>query len=158
MLRSLFIKLGMWGATVVVVFWIGWSATTSIEDQQKARPPVLAVTGGDRVPEEPVAQAEEPVGVSPSTDSAPAVSATGPQPSGKVDLNLATAKEFESLPGIGPALAERIVAYRASKGRFRMIGDLRMVKGIGRKKFERVRALVIVTPIATGLRGGKQAT
>ncbi len=50
-----------------------------------------------------------------------------------VNLNSATERELDLLPGIGPAKAQRIVAWRARNGRFRRIKDLRRVKGFGRK-------------------------
>lgn len=56
-----------------------------------------------------------------------------------VDLNRATAEELERLPGIGPALARRIVALRAEVGRFRQIDDLLRVRGIGPATLERLR-------------------
>ena len=52
---------------------------------------------------------------------------------GVVNINLATERELDLLPGIGPAKAQRIVAWRARNGRFRRIKDLRRVKGFGRK-------------------------
>jgi competence protein ComEA len=48
-----------------------------------------------------------------------------------VDINLAGADELATLPGIGPALAARILAYRSEHGPFRTVDDLTAVKGIG---------------------------
>ncbi|MBL9031418.1 MAG: helix-hairpin-helix domain-containing protein [Phycisphaerae bacterium] len=62
----------------------------------------------------------------------------------RVDLNTATAAELELLPGIGPALAKRIIDYRAAAGRFRSVEDLDNVSGIGPKIMERLRPLVRV--------------
>ena len=61
-----------------------------------------------------------------------------------VNLNLATARELDRLPGIGPSLAERIVHYRRSHGPFTALEDLLLVKGIGPKTFDRLRGLVTV--------------
>lgn len=63
-----------------------------------------------------------------------------------LDLNRATAAELERLPGIGPALAARIVAYRDSIGRFRTVDDLDRVRGIGPVLLERLRPHVSVRP------------
>jgi competence protein ComEA len=58
-----------------------------------------------------------------------------PDPS-PIDLNRATATELEALPGIGPALAERIVQYRAARGPFARVEDLADVPGIGAATME----------------------
>ncbi|HUH06291.1 MAG TPA: helix-hairpin-helix domain-containing protein [Egibacteraceae bacterium] len=63
---------------------------------------------------------------------------------GTLDLNLATADELQELPGIGPVLADRIVAHRESIGRFQAVGDLRQVTGIGEKTFQQLASLVSV--------------
>jgi competence protein ComEA len=63
-----------------------------------------------------------------------------------VDVNRASVAELTALPGIGPALAERIVAAREEGGRFRSVDDLVRVSGIGPAKLERLRGAVVVTP------------
>lgn len=65
---------------------------------------------------------------------------------GVVDLNRATAAELESLPGIGPALARRIVAWRAQNGPFRSVDALSQVPWIGAATVERLRPRVRATP------------
>ncbi len=65
---------------------------------------------------------------------------------GVVELNRATAAELESLPGIGPALARRIVAWRAQNGPFRSVDALSQVPGIGAATVERLRPRVRATP------------
>lgn len=61
-----------------------------------------------------------------------------------INLNTADAAELELLPGIGPALAKRIIEYRATRGAFRRVEDLDAVKGIGPRILERVKGLVVV--------------
>jgi competence protein ComEA len=68
--------------------------------------------------------------------------ATGNESGHKVNINLASARELEELPGIGPTLAERIVAYREKKGGFKKVDELKQVSGIGEKKFEELRDYV----------------
>ncbi|HVP39906.1 MAG TPA: helix-hairpin-helix domain-containing protein [Candidatus Saccharimonadales bacterium] len=53
----------------------------------------------------------------------------------RVHLNRATQAELETLPGIGPALARRILEFRATHGPFRAAAELRLVRGIGPKKW-----------------------
>ena len=63
---------------------------------------------------------------------------------GRVRLNLADAAELETLPGVGPVLAERIVAYRAEHGPFAVVEDLLDVPGIGEAKLAALRDAVLV--------------
>jgi competence protein ComEA len=55
-----------------------------------------------------------------------------------VDLNAATEAELVRLPGIGPVMAKRIVEYRKANGPFKQLQDLRRVKGIGAKTYEKI--------------------
>ena len=68
---------------------------------------------------------------------------TSPGP-GHVNINTGSAKELEQLPGIGPVIAERIVAYREKNGRFKRREDLIMVDGISEKKYEEIRSMIVV--------------
>jgi competence protein ComEA len=61
-----------------------------------------------------------------------------------VDLNTADAAALESLPRVGPALAERIIAWRTENGRFTSVEDLLAVSGIGEKMLEALRDRVRV--------------
>ena len=61
-----------------------------------------------------------------------------------LDLNRASATDFERLPGVGPALAARIVDVRARDGPFGSVDDLRRVRGIGHATLERLRPLLAV--------------
>jgi competence protein ComEA len=72
----------------------------------------------------------------------PATSRPAAGPDGLIDLNRATANELAALPRIGPALAQRIVAYRAEHGPFASVDDLLSVSGIGPAILEDIRDLV----------------
>lgn len=63
---------------------------------------------------------------------------------GPIRLNSATAAELETLPGVGPVLAERIVSHRDSRGDFVEVEDLLDVSGIGEAKLASIRELVVV--------------
>jgi competence protein ComEA len=80
------------------------------------------------------------------TDAQPVTVATEPMVTGTPDrlvsINRATAEELESLPGIGPTIAQRIVEYRQTRGDFRRPEDLLNVAGIGEKKLAVLRPLI----------------
>ena len=59
-----------------------------------------------------------------------------------VDINTADEAMLQTLPGIGPALAERIVAYREANGGFQYLYELTNVKGIGSSTFEALQELI----------------
>ena len=81
-------------------------------------------------------------------DSAAAVSTreTGRMGRGLVDVNTASTAELVRLPGIGPSLARRIVAYREQNGPFRAVHELELVSGIGPRKLEALAPLVVISP------------
>ena len=69
-------------------------------------------------------------------------SGTGGAADGIVSLNQATAEDLESLPGVGPVLAERIASFRDENGGFEVVEDLLQVPGIGEAKLAAIRDLV----------------
>ena len=56
-----------------------------------------------------------------------------------IDINHAGEQDFAKLPGIGPKLARRIVAFREKHGPFRRVEDLLAIRGIGHKKWRKIR-------------------
>lgn len=73
--------------------------------------------------------------------SLPAESGTS---SGLVNINTATAEQLESIPGVGPATAQKIIASREAEGPFASIEDIQRVSGIGAKKFENMRDAITI--------------
>ncbi len=145
MWQSLLLKLGMFATTMGVVFWIGWILPASSDREHDL---VVESRGG--------VKADIPSGSGRVTTVSPfAIPSLADQPATSpvpkrfyqrpIDLNSATGHDFEGLPGVGPKLAERILAYRRSIGAFRSLDELQAVKGIGSKTFERIRPLVTVT-------------
>lgn len=61
---------------------------------------------------------------------------------GPVSLNSATVEQLDTLPGVGPVLAQHILDYRAQHGGFRSIDELREVNGIGDRRFADLQPLV----------------
>jgi len=155
---SLLIKLGMFAATMGVVFWIGWTLPTSFDREQD-----LAAKSFEEPKAEIVSGSGRAITVSPSpgallSDQPSAAATSKRSHRGLLDLNRATKQDFDALPGIGPRLAERIMEYRQSVGVFHALDELRAVKGIGKKKFERIRPLVTVASDAISIVRGKKAT
>jgi competence protein ComEA len=70
------------------------------------------------------------------------VRVTKPARSGPININRATAKQLDTLDGIGPVIAQRIIDYRKINGSFLAIDDLQKVSGIGAAKFAQIKAKV----------------
>ncbi len=64
-----------------------------------------------------------------------------PQPT-IINVNTASQKELERLPGVGPEIARRIIEYRQTKGSFIMVDDLKKIRGLGDKKIEKIKNLI----------------
>jgi competence protein ComEA len=87
-----------------------------------------------------VAMAQTPPQTPPT---APAGQTTQPAP---LNLNTATKADLEKLPGVGPAMAQRILDYRQKIGSFKKAEELMNVQGIGEKSFLKLKPLVTVAP------------
>ncbi len=62
----------------------------------------------------------------------------------KVNINTADSAELQSIPGIGPSKADRIIEYRNTQGRFSTIDDIKNISGIGNKTFENIKKYIVV--------------
>ena len=74
-----------------------------------------------------------------------AVAAAKPAPSGKVNINTATASQLTELPGVGEKLAARIVEFRQKQGPFKSTQELMNVKGIGEKNLQKLQQYLTVS-------------
>ncbi|MFG2577994.1 helix-hairpin-helix domain-containing protein [Streptomyces malaysiensis] len=102
---------------------------------------IVVGTSGSGPPPGPGAAADPAVGAphAPNGPNAPA----GPgAPGGSISLNSATTEQLDTLPGVGPVLAQHIIDYRTQHGGFRSIDELREVNGIGERRFADLRPLV----------------
>ncbi len=122
--RSLLIKLAMLAAAAALVLWIGWPTPEPEESAPDSLPQTVQ---------------KPPTSLPRPTELAPAA----PSTVGRLDINRATIEELQHLPGIGKVLARRVVERRTAHGPFRMVEELREVKGIGARRLEQLRPLVV---------------
>jgi len=87
-------------------------------------------------------EGEESPPVSPPSGSSLPLSSS--QGGGKVNINTATAAELDTLPGVGPSIAQRIIDYRTTNGPFKSIEDIKDVRGIGDATFEEMKDKITV--------------
>lgn len=82
----------------------------------------------------------------PTATPAPAKPNVSAPVGAKVNINTATLAELDTLPRIGPAIAQRIIDYRTQNGPFKTIQDIMNVRGIGPATFEQLKDLITVGP------------
>jgi competence protein ComEA len=62
----------------------------------------------------------------------------------RINLNKATMEQLQTLPGVGPALAKRILEHRQKSGKFKRIEEILNIKGMGEKKFQKIKDRLVV--------------
>jgi competence protein ComEA len=118
-------RLASLAAIALLVAAMGGTWTRSAA----AAPPPSAVVTKPAAP--PARPGDEP-------DEPPAKKSSHKQLAGKLNLNTANEDQLQLLPTVGPAKAERIIAWRAKNGGFKRVADLRRVKGFGYKTFKKL--------------------
>jgi competence protein ComEA len=94
----------------------------------------------------PVADGQQlvvPARLSPAVAAAEGAPVPGSAAAGPVQLSVATIEQLDSLPGVGPVTAQKIVDYRSAHGAFRSVDELDEVPGIGPARVEQLRGLVV---------------
>lgn len=136
------------GASVVVYASEGPAQGPAADERAEARPDEEAGGAPEGLAKQRLAAPGGAGGTTEAGGAAAAPGVAGGTVSGAVDtrinINTATVAELQRLPGIGPALAARIVAYREAWGPFRRIEDLLEVPGIGQRRFEQIKDLIKV--------------
>jgi competence protein ComEA len=79
-----------------------------------------------------------------SSRSSSARTPTAAMPTGKININTATLAELDMLPGVGAAIAQRIIDYRTQNGDFKKLDDLKKVRGIGDALFNQIKDLITI--------------
>jgi competence protein ComEA len=98
------------------------------QGEANAPPPIQ---GGPTVPQ---------LSSSPGAGNSRSGSVTG----GLININVATLEQLDTLPGIGPAIAQRIIDYRESSGGFKAVEDITEVSGIGEATLAKIKDLITV--------------
>jgi competence protein ComEA len=118
-------RLASLAAVALLVAAMGGTWTRSAA---AAPPPAAAATRPATPPARPGDEPDEP----------PAKKSSHKQITGKLNLNTANEDQLQLLPTVGPAKAERIIAWRTKNGGFKRTADLRRVKGFGYKTFKKL--------------------
>jgi competence protein ComEA len=84
-----------------------------------------------------------PIGAPTATGATDARDAS-PETGGTVNLNTASVTELDALPGVGPAIAQRIIDYREANGPFESPEELKEVPGIGDATFEKLASKITI--------------
>jgi len=154
-LQGLIVKIVMLAVAVGIIFWAVHSDRTAEmtppvpESSAMVQSPAVEPQDGNESDEptqpERKLQANAPPPLSTGTTHSSSRPAPPPRrtATGPLDINLVGVEDLAALPALGDVLAQRVVDYRKRHGGFRSVDELRKVKGIGEKRMEQLRPLVV---------------
>ena len=130
------------GAVATILFSNPQKMNAMTYDMWRAVPKTLAALDADPAVHAIVQRVEKTA--APATKRA-STSKAAPAPTTPININTATQAQLESLPGVGPKAAQRILDYRKQNGSFKKIEDLMNVKGFGEKTFLKLKPMLTVS-------------
>ncbi len=115
-----------------------------IRDGEQIRVPEIRQISDvrQRPPAPKTIKVSAPTATLPSVSPQLPVERSAPSDGSRININTATAQELQTIRGIGPAMAKRIIEYRQTSGGFSTVDDLTNVKGIGEKTLEKIRSSI----------------
>jgi len=145
-LKSLLMKAAMLAVTAALVLWIGWPIPK--EPATDPPPPTSHEQTVQSQGTTELASDSEGAALGRTNTEAQRTSHAVVIPTTtdaqRLDINRATVEELQALPGIGEVLARRVVERRTARGSFNTVEDLLEVKGIGEKRLNSLRPLILV--------------
>ena len=114
---------------------------TILEDGMKVHIPTIEET---RANNENIESSENFANSQVTTTTQIPTTSSNTKKQGKININTATEEELDTLPGIGPSTAAKIIDYRKENGKFKSIEEIKEVSGIGDAKYEKIKDLITI--------------
>jgi competence protein ComEA len=128
----------------------GLNLAAFVADGARVVVPAAAPAGGSRGGDDSAGSSNQhaapPEQAAPTKQAAPQEQAATPEAQFPININTASLVELDTLPGIGPVTAQRIIDYRDANGLFAKIEDIQNVPGIGPKTFDEIKDFITIGP------------